>query len=158
MNEKFKNLLLWFIITAIMISVFSNFGPKPHASNELPYSQFIQKVSQGEVKHVTIQGQKITGESTTAQPFISYMPMPDNYLLGELIKQNVSVKGTPPERRSLLMTIFLNWFPMPSEVNGWPNLVINQVASPVSDRSIISSSAGSIGTDTETGFRSLFFD
>ncbi|MBM94150.1 MAG: ATP-dependent metalloprotease [Legionellales bacterium] len=119
MNEKFKNLLLWFIITAIMISVFSNFGPKPHASNELPYSQFIQKVSQGEVKHVTIQGQKITGESTTAQPFISYMPMPDNYLLGELIKQNVSVKGTPPERRSLLMTIFLNWFPMLLLIGVW---------------------------------------
>tara|TARA_Y100001933_G_scaffold230931_1_gene248343 strand:- start:777 stop:920 length:144 start_codon:yes stop_codon:yes gene_type:complete len=47
---------------------------------------------------------------------------------------------------------------MPFEVNGWPNSEINQVASPVSDGSILSSSAGGIGIDPETGFRSLFVD
>ena len=119
MSEKFKNLLLWIIITAIMISVFSNFGPKQVHSNELPYSQFIKQVGQGHIKSVTIQEQNISGENNNGQTFTAYMPMSDPYLLNELIKKNVAVKGTPPERRSLLMTIFLNWFPMLLLIGVW---------------------------------------
>ena len=119
MSEKFKNLLLWIIITAIMISVFSNFGPKQVHSNELPYSQFIKQVGQGDIKSVTIQEQNISGENNNGQTFTAYMPMSDPYLLNELIKKNVAVKGTPPERRSLLMTIFLNWFPMLLLIGVW---------------------------------------
>jgi cell division protease FtsH len=118
-NEKFKNLLLWIIITAIMISVFSNFGPKQVHSNELPYSQFIKQVGQGDIKSVTIQEQSISGENNSGQTFTAYMPMSDPYLLNELIKKNVAVKGAPPERRSLLMTIFLNWFPMLLLIGVW---------------------------------------
>lgn len=113
MNEKSKSLLLWIVITVLIASVFSNFGPRHPSDAKLAYSEFVKLIGRGEIKSVTIQNQKITGERASGQFFNSFIPMQeDQYLLGELIKHNVVVNGKPPERRSFLLSTLLGWFPM----------------------------------------------
>src|SRR5262249_7133295 len=107
-----KNLLLWLIIAIVLVSVFSNFGPQRQAEEKISYSQFLQDVNQGNVGSVTISDQIIHGVTQSNKAFVTYMPMNDQYLLSDLIKNNVEVKGKPPEEQSLLMHIFINWFPM----------------------------------------------
>lgn len=107
-----KNLLLWLVIAVILITVFSNFGPKHVAAEKFSYSEFINKVNDGQIAAVTIDNQIIDGTLKNNQKFTTYMPVEDQYLLGELMKQNVTVNGKPPEQQSLLMHIFINWFPM----------------------------------------------
>lgn len=114
-----KNLLLWVIIGVILIAVFSSLGPRQAVGPKLTYSQFLQSVDRGEVSSVTIENQFINGVTKDNVAFNTYMPMSDQYLLGDLIKKGVSVSGKEPEQQSLLLHIFINWFPMLLLIGVW---------------------------------------
>src|SRR3990167_9737417 len=114
-----KNLFLWLFIAVILIFVFSNFGPKSGADQRLSYSDFLRQVQQGNVTSVTIDNRMIDGVTQGDQTFNTYIPMEDPTLLGELVKKGVNVKGKPPEQQSLLMHIFINWFPMLLLIGVW---------------------------------------
>lgn len=115
-----KNLVLWLIIAVILMSVFSNFGPKNAQVAKIPYSQFLEQVKKGDVKSVTIDNRQIRGTTRNEESFVTYMPMPDDYLLlGELLNHKVVVVGKAPEQQSLLMSIFISWFPIILFIGVW---------------------------------------
>jgi cell division protease FtsH len=107
-----KNLLLWLVIAVILISVFSNFGPRREVAQKYSYSEFMQSVNKGDVKSVVIDDRNIQGILRNNSQFTTYMPIEDQNLLGDLMKKNVDVKGKAPDQQGLLMRIFINWFPM----------------------------------------------
>lgn len=107
-----KNLLLWLIIAVILISVFSNFGPRHAAADRYSYTQFMQAVNQGNVTNVTVEDQTITGVTRKNKPFTTTMPLVGLDLMNNMVKKGVDVQIKPPEQQSLLMHIFINWFPM----------------------------------------------
>lgn len=119
LNDMVKNLLLWLIIAVILISVFSNFGPQRSTEQKLSYSDFLRDVQQGNVTSVMIDSRTIRGVSKSDKAFVTYLPLEDQYLLPELIKNNVQVDSKPPEQQSLLMHIFINWFPMLLLIGVW---------------------------------------
>lgn len=119
MNDMVKNIFLWLIIALILISVFSNFSPKDRAEYRWTYSEFLNEVQQGNVGSVTIENRNIRGLTKNDKSFMTYMPLDDQYLLPELVKRKVNVKGQPPEQQSLLMHIFINWFPMLLLIGVW---------------------------------------
>lgn len=112
MNDMLKNLFLWLIIAVVLISIFNSLQPEQNPGERLTYSEFLQQVQQGNVRSVTIQDQILNGQLQNDKPFVSYMPISDQYLLPELIKKGVNVKGEAPRQEGLLMHIFINWFPM----------------------------------------------
>lgn len=114
-----KNLLLWIIIGVILVAIFSSLGPRQAQGQKITYSQFLQNVERGDVSNVTIENQTISGANKDNSPFTTYMPIPDQYLLGDLIKKGVTVAGKEPEQQSLLMHIFINWFPMLLLIGVW---------------------------------------
>src|SRR5258708_4187474 len=114
-----KNLLLWLIVGIILIAVFSNLGSRRETGERLTYSQFLQSVEQGNITSVTIENQSITGTTRNNATFTTYMPIQDQYLLGELMKKGVNVEGKPPEQESFLMHLFINWFPMLLLIGVW---------------------------------------
>lgn len=114
-----KNILLWIVIGVILITIFSSFSPKREAGEKLTYSQFIHSVEQGNVARVTIDNQLINGVTRNNTAFSTYMPIPDPSLLTFLNKNSVDVSGKPPEQQSLLMHIFINWFPMLLLIGVW---------------------------------------
>ncbi len=61
MNDMGKNLLLWLVIAAVLLTVFNNFSPKT-TSQELLYSQFVEAVQRDRVREVVIDGLVISGE------------------------------------------------------------------------------------------------
>lgn len=108
-----KNLFLWLIIAVILIAIFTNFGPRPSTrAQQLTYSSFLKSVDKGNISSAVISNRIITATTKDGQTVTTYIPMQDQYLLGELIKKGVNVKGKPPQQRSMLMHIFINWFPM----------------------------------------------
>jgi len=115
-----KNILLWLVIAVVLMSVFNNFGNRPAQTRPLEYSQFYAKVTAGSVDKVTIEGRKITGALKGGEAFTTYSPETDNRaLIGDLLKNGVMVEGKPPEEQSLLLQIFINWFPMLLLVGVW---------------------------------------
>ncbi|OGV34580.1 MAG: ATP-dependent metalloprotease [Legionellales bacterium RIFCSPHIGHO2_12_FULL_35_11] len=115
-----KNLFLWLIIAVVLVSVFSNFGPNTAASNKISYSQFLSEVSQGQVSSVSIEDDKIIhGITKNNHRFVTYIPVHDNALLGQLLKNDVNVQGEEKQQESFLLHIFINWFPMLLLIGVW---------------------------------------
>ncbi len=112
MNDMMKNIVLWVVIAVVLMSVFNNFGPQNSTSNEMDYSTFISNVKNGGVSNVEIQGRTIEGKLTNGDKFTTYSPEYDPGLIGDLLDNGVSIQAEPVEKTSLLMQIFISWFPM----------------------------------------------
>lgn len=120
MNDMVKNLFLWLIIAIVLVSVFSNFGPRGAAAEKISYSQFLKEIDQGSVQSVLVEDERIIkGVTKNNQRFITYQPMRDAALLGELLKSNVDVSGQEKQQESFLLHIFINWFPMLLLIGVW---------------------------------------
>ena len=115
-----KNLILWVVIALVLMSVFNNFGPRRTGSEQIDYSRFIADVKQGRVQKVIIEGRNIQGVLQTGERFSTYTPETDNKaLVGDLLENGVVIDARPPEQQSLLMQIFISWFPMLLLIGVW---------------------------------------
>ena len=115
-----KNLILWVVIALVLMSVFNNFGPRRTSSENLDYSRFISDVKLGRVQKVVIEGRNITGVMQTGERFKTYTPETDNRaLIGDLLDNGVTIDARAPEQQSLLMQIFISWFPMLLLIGVW---------------------------------------
>jgi len=111
LNDIVKNVILWVVIAVILMSVFNNFGPQQAPTQQIEYSRFLSQVNSGQVNHVTIDGDTIRGQLSSGSEFVTYNPG-DPGLIGDLLQNNVAIESKPPEQQSLLMQIFISWFPM----------------------------------------------
>ena len=119
-NNMAKNLILWVVIALVLMSVFNNFGPRRSGTQQIDYSQFIADVKSGRVQKVVIEGRNIQGVLQTGERFGTYTPETDNRaLVGDLLENGVVIDARPPEQQSLLMQIFISWFPMLLLIGVW---------------------------------------
>ncbi len=106
-----KNIILWVVIAVVLISVFNNFSPPQVPSQQISYSEFIQWVNRGDVREVVIDGRSIQGATHGGDKFTTYNPG-DPGLVGDLLDNRVVIQARPQEQQSMLMQIFISWFPM----------------------------------------------
>lgn len=107
-----KNLVLWLVIALVLMSVFSNFGPPPKQVTKLAYSEFLDKVKSGDIKQVTVEDRNISGVTQNDKPFTTYVPNVPETDMKTMMENSVVVRGKPQEQPSLLMNIFVSWFPI----------------------------------------------
>ena len=111
-NDMLKNILIWAAVALVLMSVFNHFGGNTQNTNtRLDYSQFIDQVREGQISRVNIEGQTIRGVYNNGEAFTTYNPG-DPGLMGDLLQNRVTVSSQPPEKQSLLLQIFISWFPM----------------------------------------------
>lgn len=108
-----KNILIWTVVATIMLSIFNHFSGQQlmGKSTQLAYSDFIEQVNNGQISQVSIDGQTIHGVYTNGQAFTTINPG-DVGLMGDLLDNHVKVTAHLPEKQSVLMQIFISWFPM----------------------------------------------
>jgi len=120
LNDVAKNVLLWAVIAVILLSVFSNFSKPTTTASQLPYSSFLDMVKSGQVTQVTMDGKEIKGKLGSGNYFSTYSPETNNSaLIGDLLNNNVEIKAEAPEGQSLLMQIFISWFPFLLLIGIW---------------------------------------
>jgi cell division protease FtsH len=113
-----KNILLWVIIAVVLMSVFNNFGPPTPRAQTVAYSDFIADVKAGRVQNVVIDGRMVKGQLSSGESFSTYTPS-DPEMINDLLSNGVQVKAQAPEQESLLMQIFISWFPMLLLIGVW---------------------------------------
>jgi cell division protease FtsH len=119
MGNLTKNLVLWLVIAMVLMAVFNNFTPKDNGTDvELDYSEFLHDVKQGGVEQVTIDGSAIHGRTRSGQRFVTYSPG-DPGLVNDLLEAGVIIKAQKKESTSLLMQIFISWFPLLLLIGVW---------------------------------------
>ena len=112
MNDMAKNLVLWLIIAAVLMSVFQNFSTTT-PNNDLTYSSFVEEVQSGRVESVVIIEQTIEGERTDGSTFKTIRPkVSDDGLMKDLLNHGVRVEGREPEQPGLLSQLLVASFPI----------------------------------------------
>jgi|TARA_B110000977_G_scaffold196216_1_gene276148 cell division protease FtsH len=107
-----KNLLLWLIIAAVLLTVFQNFNVRPE-NEEIDYSSFLEMVDQNQVRSVEVDGLTIRGERSDGRAFETIQPqITDSALIGDMIDRNVDFKGKRPEQQSIWTQLLVASFPI----------------------------------------------
>ncbi|WP_291322779.1 ATP-dependent zinc metalloprotease FtsH [Desulfonatronospira sp.] len=111
MNTFSKNLLLWATISVVLIMLFNMFNQPQEQYERLTYTELLDRIEQGEVMAVKIKGQEVSGVTFDDQRFVSYHPEDPNFV-DKLLRNNVQVEAEPEDEGSMLMTVFISWFPI----------------------------------------------
>ena len=112
MNDLGKNLLLWLIIAAVLLTVFSNFSVKPEPE-EIAYSNFVTEVQQDQIQKVSIDGLVIVGKRKSGESFkVIRPPIDDPKLMDDLMNHGVNVTGEAPEQQSIWAQLLIASFPI----------------------------------------------
>ncbi|MDR4514099.1 ATP-dependent zinc metalloprotease FtsH [Nitrosomonas sp.] len=111
MNNLFKNMAIWLVIALILMTVFNQFSVRQQAQVPIDYSQFISDLNRGRIAKVVIDGRTLRGTNTDGARFTTYAPA-DPWLVSDLLKAGVVIEARPEEEPSMLMSIFISWFPM----------------------------------------------
>ena len=119
MNDLAKNLILWIVIAVVLMTVFNNFGPTTASKQSINYSDFVSEVQMGQVQRVEIEGHTVQGTRSDGSQFVTQTPPDDPKMIDDLLSNNVEVKVVEPNQHGLLMTIFINWFPMLLLIGVW---------------------------------------
>ncbi len=106
-----KNLALWITIALIMIFAFNFFNSPQFSSPKIAFSQFLKQVESGNVKEVTIKGQKIVGLTKDNKPFETYTPYYPK-LVEKLSENDVKIDVKPDEGSPWYITVLVSWLPM----------------------------------------------
>ncbi len=115
MNKVSKNIFLWLGIALVLIFIFSNFGTNYNNQRKITYSQFIEKLQNFDVKQITIDRQFIEGTTKNDEYFSTYAPtLLDQYTIEEdwINKYNINIRSKQPEQQSMILHIFISWFPI----------------------------------------------
>jgi cell division protease FtsH len=118
LNNLFKNLVIWLVIGLVLMTVFNQFNTRQQVQAVVDYSQFMEEVKAGRIAEVVIEGRDLKAKTTDGKPVNSYSPG-DIWLVSDLLKYGVKIKAKREEEPSLLMNIFVSWFPMLLLIGVW---------------------------------------
>jgi cell division protease FtsH len=113
-----KNLVIWLVIGLVLMTVFNQFNTRQATQPPMEYSQFLEEVKAGRIAKVTIEGRQLKAQTVEGKRVTSYSPG-DIWLVSDLLKYGVKVEAKPEEEPSLLMNIFVSWFPMLLLIGVW---------------------------------------
>ncbi|HIC05367.1 MAG TPA: ATP-dependent metallopeptidase FtsH/Yme1/Tma family protein, partial [Nitrospirales bacterium] len=111
MNSRSKNLIFWVVIGLFMILLFNLLNaPQRAPIQEVPFSDFITKLEEGEVREVTIIDRTISGVFKEGNQFTTYaVDYPD--LVPLLRKHDVRVEAKPDDNHPWYITFLVTWGP-----------------------------------------------
>jgi cell division protease FtsH len=123
LNQFYKNLALWLVISLMMIMLFNMFQ-KPHViEDKLSFSELMAQIDDNRVKSVILQGNELTGKyldkDNKEKAFRSYKPTFDADLTEKLLEKKISIQAKPEEERVSWFSIFISWFPLLLLVGIW---------------------------------------
>ena len=112
LNNVTRNLLLWLVIAAVLMSVFNNFGMQ-QSNEQVGYSDFITEIQNDRVRKVVIDGLTINAERYDGSRFETVRPMvEDPKLMDDMLQHQVVVEGKKPEQQSIWMQLLVASFPI----------------------------------------------
>ncbi len=120
MNNLFKNLAIWLVIGIVLMTVFNQFNGRQTAQSQMEYSQFMEEAKQGRIAKVIIEGRTLRATTQDNKQITVFTPgTQDLWMVSDLMRYGVKITAKPEEEQSLLMSIFVSWFPMLLLIGVW---------------------------------------
>ncbi|HEX5628881.1 MAG TPA: ATP-dependent zinc metalloprotease FtsH [Usitatibacteraceae bacterium] len=121
MNNTVRTIMVWLVIGIVLTMVFMQVGNRQTSANVIDYSSFMEESRQGRIAKVKMDGNRtLKATSKDGKSYTVYTPgIMDPWMVSDLLKNGVSVEAKPEEEPSLLMNIFVSWFPMLLLIGVW---------------------------------------
>ncbi len=111
MKKHIFNALLFGVFIAGAFLIYDRLNATPPLQDSLAYSEFIDKVKNKQVERVEISGQLIKVRASDGQNYETFNPG-DTHLIDDLLGADIQIRTVPPQQETLLMKVFISWFPM----------------------------------------------
>ena len=121
MNNTVRTIMVWLVIGIVLTMVFMQVGNRQTSANVLDYSTFMEESRQGRIAKVKMDGNRtLKATSKDGKSYTVFTPgIMDPWMVSDLLKNGVTVEAKPEEEPSLLMNIFVSWFPMLLLIGVW---------------------------------------
>lgn len=118
MNNSFSKVAIWMVIGLVLFTVFKQFDGRAQPQDTVSYTQFMDDAKSGKVRKVDVQSDVLHVTPDSGRPYTLTSPG-DLWMVSDLLKAGVQVSGKAREEPSLLMSIFVSWFPMLLLIGVW---------------------------------------
>ena len=122
MDSFFRNVGFYLLVIFVAITAYDYFSVKPQTVEETSYSQFLQRVENGEVSKVVLTKNSVKatkkdgGEFTTIVPD---EPVGDETLVGKLESKGVEITAQNPKEPPWWMTLLSSFLPILILIGVW---------------------------------------
>lgn len=118
MNNIAKSIAIWLVVALVLMTVFNQFTGQSKTDLQIKYSDFMQQVKDGRIATAQIDGRVVRGKLQDGKDYSTYAPN-DLWMVNDLLKYSVQVEAKPEQQRSVLLEIFMSWFPMILLIGVW---------------------------------------
>ncbi len=110
MSAFYKNLALILLFVVVSVLIFNLFNPVSQTAMQIPFSDVMTKIANGEVNDVTIKGAEMTGNFKTGKSFKTNLPdYPD--LVKDLMAKGVKINAEQV-KESAWYNFLVVWAPL----------------------------------------------
>lgn len=110
--------MVWALIVLAMVMLFNMFQQPQSNAVKVPFTDFMNKVEEGQILSVTMQGQSIVGRTSENRSIQTYAPRDAN-VVNQLMEKKVEIKVDPPEESPWYLSLLVSWFPMLLLIGVW---------------------------------------
>ncbi|MEM9010360.1 MAG: ATP-dependent zinc metalloprotease FtsH [Pseudomonadota bacterium] len=114
-----KNLAFWLILFLLLIALFQvfNAGGAPTNARDVSFSEFLDRVEDGQVASVRLDGEQVYFRSSDGANYKTIQPR-DTDIIPDLRDANVDIEAAPQEQSGFLSTLTL-WLPFLLLIGVW---------------------------------------
>ena len=119
-NQPGKNLFIWVVLFILVAGAYDIFNSFHISSKNLPFSDFLKDVENGQITKVSLRGNTISGTMADGTKFVTLSP--NNYLTltDRLYSHNVTIDVVPIDTPvSSFFSILASWFPILLLIGVW---------------------------------------
>ncbi|MDR3087614.1 MAG: ATP-dependent zinc metalloprotease FtsH, partial [Azoarcus sp.] len=119
MNNLFKNLLIWVVIGVVLLTVFNQFNASQSSSASMDYSSFMEEAKAGRIASVIVDNTRVLKATTKEGRQVTVYTPGDLWMVGDLMRDGVTVRAAEPKDDSFLTNLLVSWFPLLLLVGMW---------------------------------------
>ena len=111
MKTNLFTLLLWIAVISGSLLIFNRLNTTPPVQDPIAYSEFLTMLKTKQIARVEIMDKHIRLRTNEGQEYETINP-DDPHLIDDLVNAGVQIRTLEPPKQSLLMQIFVSWFPI----------------------------------------------
>ena len=114
-----RNFAFWIVLFLLMVMLFNMFsgGQGTNSARSVTYSEFIERVQQGDVNRVTLDGEQVIFVGADGQQYSTVKPE-DAGLTQRLLDNNIPIEARPQQQSGFLSALTL-WLPFLLLIGIW---------------------------------------
>jgi cell division protease FtsH len=119
-NNLVKQIAIWLVIGVVLMMVFMQMQGRGAGAEKLDYSAMMQEAKSGNVEKVKQEGLRTLKVTLRdGKTYSVATPGGDIYMWEDLRKSGAKIEAKPEEEQSVLMQVFISWFPMLLLIGVW---------------------------------------